>query len=264
MDGKMIAFTPHATNVATTTLSVDGLSARGICSAPGVLVPDGALILGTPYVVVYNNANSEFYLHGFYGNPYNVPLGSGLPFFASTAPNSSFVFPFGQAISRTTYSALFAIFSTQYGPGNGSTTFNVPDLRGRLTACIDNMGGSTAGRITNSGSGIVGTTLGAAGGGETQTLTTAQLPVITPVGSFSGSLANGNVSLPLQGDISSHTGGSPTASVAQGNNQTGGTTLNIAVTGTVSGSLSMNSFGSGTAHPIVQPTFMCNFILRII
>jgi microcystin-dependent protein len=36
----------------------------------------------------------------------------------------------GQAVSRTTYSALFAMISTIYGAGNGSTTFNVPDLRG--------------------------------------------------------------------------------------------------------------------------------------
>ena len=35
----------------------------------------------------------------------------------------------GQAISRTTYSALFAIVGTTYGSGNGSTTFNVPDLK---------------------------------------------------------------------------------------------------------------------------------------
>src|SRR5258708_23397161 len=65
-------------------------------------------------------------------NPYNIPLGSGLPFFLSTAPNSSFVFPFGQAISRTTYATLFALMSTTYGTGDSSTTFNIPDVRGRI------------------------------------------------------------------------------------------------------------------------------------
>jgi hypothetical protein len=38
----------------------------------------------------------------------------------------------GQAISRTTYSALFALFGTTYGVGDGSTTFNLPDLRGEF------------------------------------------------------------------------------------------------------------------------------------
>lgn len=51
----------------------------------------------------------------------------------------------------------------------------VPDCRGRVRAGKDNMGGSTAGRLSLAGSGIVGTTLGIAGGTENATLTTAQL-----------------------------------------------------------------------------------------
>ena len=54
-------------------------------------------------------------------------------------PNSSFVFPVGQAISRTTYSALFAIMGTTHGSGDGSTTFNLPDKRGRVVAAPDPM-----------------------------------------------------------------------------------------------------------------------------
>jgi microcystin-dependent protein len=42
------------------------------------------------------------------------------------------VFPYGQAISRTTYATLFAAMGTTFGAGDGSTTFNVPDLRGRF------------------------------------------------------------------------------------------------------------------------------------
>ena len=80
------------------------------------------------------------------------------------------------AVSRATYSDLFAAIGTTYGAGDGSTTFNLPDLRGRVAAGRDDMGGSAANRITNGGSGIVGTTLGAAGGAETHTLTTAQIP----------------------------------------------------------------------------------------
>jgi len=48
-------------------------------------------------------------LCSFFGaNPYNVPLGAGMPYFLPAAPNSSFAFPSGQPISRTTYAALFA------------------------------------------------------------------------------------------------------------------------------------------------------------
>lgn len=72
----------------------------------------------------------------------------------------------GQAISRSDYALLFAVIGTNYGAGNGTTTFNVPDLRGRVPAGKDNMGGATASRLTSGVSGIAGTTLGAAGGDE--------------------------------------------------------------------------------------------------
>ncbi|HEY7845769.1 MAG TPA: phage terminase large subunit, partial [Bradyrhizobium sp.] len=70
-------------------------------------------------------------------NPYNIPLGAGLDYWGSTTPNSSFAFPSGQAISRTTYVALFALVGTTYGAGDGSTTFNLPDKRGRVSAATD-------------------------------------------------------------------------------------------------------------------------------
>ena len=122
MSGRMIAFVPHATNGATVTLNVDGLGAKPLRPAPSTELLAGVLVQGTPYVATYNNAANEWLLHGFYGNPYNVPLGGMLEFTGATAPNSSFVLPFGQAISRTTYVAYFAIVGTTYGAGDGSTT----------------------------------------------------------------------------------------------------------------------------------------------
>src|SRR5690242_19269908 len=111
LNGQMNAFTPHTTNVAgapSVTLNIDSLGARPIRSAPGVDIPSGMLIQGTPYVATYNNADGVYYLHGVYGNPYNVPLGAGFDFWLPTAPNSAFAFPCGQAISRTTYAPLFS------------------------------------------------------------------------------------------------------------------------------------------------------------
>lgn len=179
MSGKTIAFVPHATNGATVTLNVDGLGAKPLRSAPGVELPAGVLIQGTPYGAIYNNAAAEWILQGFYGaGDYSIPLAAGMAFFGTSAPNSKFAFPFGQPLSRTTYAALHALFASAgypYGSGDGSTTFNLPDLRGRGLFGKDDMGGSAANRITAGGSGITGTALGAAGGAETHTLTAAQL-----------------------------------------------------------------------------------------
>ena len=93
------------------------------------------------------------------------PPGVMMPYAGSSAP-SGWLMAAGQAISRTTYAALFAAIGTVYGAGDGSTTFNVPDLRGRSIFGRDDMGGSAANRITNAVSGINGTTLGAAGGDQ--------------------------------------------------------------------------------------------------
>jgi len=52
----------------------------------------------------------------------------------------------GAAVSRTTYSALFALIGEYYGAGNGSTTFNLPDLRGEFIRGFDNGRGVDSGR----------------------------------------------------------------------------------------------------------------------
>ena len=52
----------------------------------------------------------------------------------------------GAAVSRTTYAALFAVIGTQYGAGNGSSTFNIPDLRGEFIRGFDNGRGVDSGR----------------------------------------------------------------------------------------------------------------------
>lgn len=107
-----------------------------------------------------------------------VPIGAGMDYWGDTAP-TSYMFAYGQAISRTTYAECFAKFGTKYGAGDGSTTFNLPDKRDRTSIGKGNMGGTPANRITVAGAGINTSTLGAAGGVETVALTTAQLAVHT-------------------------------------------------------------------------------------
>ena len=74
---------------------------------------------------------------------------------------------------------LFGLIGTTYGSGDGSTTFNIPDLRGRVTAFLDNMGGSAAGRIgtalSTDGGTINGQALGSAGGSSTHVQATGEM-----------------------------------------------------------------------------------------
>ena len=68
----------------------------------------------------------------------------------------------GQAVSRTTYAGLFALIGTTYGPGNGTTTFNLPDYRGQFMRGWDHGRGldPNAGTRTNRGDGTVGDHVG--------------------------------------------------------------------------------------------------------
>jgi microcystin-dependent protein len=112
------------------------------------------------------------------------PIGMITPYAGSTAP-ANWQLCYGQAISRTTYASLFAVISTAYGAGDGTTTFNLPDLRGRTVAGLDNMGGTDAGRLTTAN------TLGTTTGTETVTLTSAQSGV--PAHSHANTVTNNAV-----------------------------------------------------------------------
>lgn len=81
----------------------------------------------------------------------------------------------GQAVSRAAYAALFDEVGTLYGVGDGSTTFNLPDLRGRSLFGRDDLGGTAANRLTTAAGGVDGVTLGAVGGGQEVTLISADL-----------------------------------------------------------------------------------------
>lgn len=135
----------------------------------------------------------------------SVPVGSVVDFAGSTAP-PGWLLCYGQAVSRTTYAALFAALSTTYGVGDGSTTFNVPDARGRVVAGKDNMGGSAANRITSGVSGITGTTLGAAGGDQRQQSLT--VPVATTFAGVGNNAVRGEVTAPDTTIATSPNGGS--------------------------------------------------------
>lgn len=161
----------------------------------------------------------------------SVPPGVIVPYAAATEP-TGWLLCYGQAVSRTTYAALFAVLNTDgliYGVGDGSTTFNLPDARGRVVAGQDDMGGTSANRLTGVSGGINGDTLGGTGGSETHALTIAQLAAHTHT--INAADASGSGTLAVR---------------------------NSAANGT----MTTNSTGSGTAHNNVQPTIIFNYIIK--
>lgn len=99
-----------------------------------------------------------------------APPGQISAYGGSAAPSGYLICDGAASGDRTIHAALFAVIGTTYGVGNGSTTFNMPDLRGRVPMGADNAGVGDAGRIT--GNDARGNTSGA----ESVALTASLIP----------------------------------------------------------------------------------------
>lgn len=93
-----------------------------------------------------------------------LPVGT-ISYFPDASIPTGWLQANGQAVSRTTYAALFAKIGTTYGVGNGTTTFNLPDGRGRALI------------VAGQGTGLTDRALGSTGGAETHTLAEAEMPL---------------------------------------------------------------------------------------
>lgn len=197
-----------------------------------------------------------------------LPVGLGpLPWSGLTAP-AKWLFCFGQSLLRASYPDLWNFAQTEiaggntlYTNGDGTTTFTIPDMRGRVPAGKDNMGGVAATRLTNTTMTPDGNTLGAANNasnGQTVTLTLGQLPTgITSSGTATGINDGAGRRLPVASASESDLSFSPSGSGVHVPAATSWLFSN-----SLSGSASVTSNNtSGSAHGNVQPTIITNYIL---
>lgn len=184
-------------------------------------------------------------------DPNPMPAGSIMAWGGATAPQNWLLCD-GSAVSRSTYASLFAAIGTQYGTGDGSTTFNLPNLKGRTIVGLD----STQTEFD---------ALGETGGAKTHTLTSSEIPSHTH--SFSATTSttgshnhiNGWASITGYNYVGS--GGNSTwpfgggSNAAQRDLQAAGDHAH-----TVSGTT--GAAGTGGAHNNLQPYIVLNYIIK--
>lgn len=193
-----------------------------------------------------------------------MPTGAVIDYAGSTAP-TGWLFCHGQSLLRADQPALFAVISTTYGAVDG-THFTLPDLRGRVVAGKDDMGGVSANRLTAQSGGVNGDTLGAAGGAETHTLTEAQLAEHDHVVSGTTTSTGGvSPTIEVLDNVAPNANATPGAAAVQGTGANGTNYSGLVSpisnhSHTLSGTAA--NAGSGQAHNNVQPTFILNKIIK--
>lgn len=161
-----------------------------------------------------------------------VPIGSIVPFASDTIPNGWLLCD-GSAVSRTTYSELFAIIGTAHGIGDGSTTFNVPNIKGKVVVGKQQTM-TPSGNFTN---------LGETGGEEDHTLTVDEIP------------SHGH-------DVAIAVNNTVPGGARYYFNSAGTTSAPISDTAAWSNSLTAKATGGGQPHNNLQPYIVENFIIK--
>ena len=216
----------------TATLDVTGnTNVSGILTAGGNAFPTTSGVNGQ--ALTTNGSGTASW------NPV-PPVGVISAFAGSTAP-IGYLLCDGSAVSRTTYSALYAIIGTTYGTGNGSTTFNLPDLRSKMIVGV------------GQGSGLTNRTLASTGGIESKTLSISEMPshnhtITDPGHTHSQTTVN---------DDFNNSGGNPPGFTADGAGSRTWTNISSNTTG-----ITINSTGGGTAFSVMNPFLALNYIIK--
>lgn len=154
--GMMLFVKVNTGNTGAATLNVNTLGAKTIKKFGTLDLETGDLLAGVIYQFVYDGTNFQLL------SQIGEPTGSIKAWPAASAP-SGYLLADGSAVSRSTYAALFALISTTYGVGDGATTFNVPNLKGKVI-----VGYNSAETEFDA--------LGETGGEKTHTLTVPEIP----------------------------------------------------------------------------------------
>lgn len=215
------------TQASPLRVKIDGdSSALGF--TPDTLVA-GLAVSDRVWVQVYKR---RLVVLGKSGGVATVPTGSVTAFAGSSAPTGYLICD-GTAVSRTTYAVLFALIGTTYGSGDGSTTFNLPNLKGRVVVGVGDSGAT----------GHTNHTLAQSAGEEKHTMTTGEL-----VGHTHAIFESNAVYHPLSVNNATAAGG------------TGFYQRSTASPG--SSDLIATSTGSGTAFNLMQPYLVLNYIIK--
>jgi microcystin-dependent protein len=176
-----------------------------------------------------------------------VPIGSIMVWPGTTAPTGWQVCD-GAAYPRA--HPLFAVLGTTYGTGDGSTTANLPDLRGRVIIAKD----AGAGRITSAGSGLDGNVLGATGGAQNVQLQGFHMPAHT----------HGVSDLGHTHGVSGGVWGGASHGNALGSQSEDVPRQNAAIQiVSATSNISIQAAGNDIPHLNVQPSIVMNYIIRV-
>lgn len=165
----------------------------------------------------------------------NVPVGALLTWTSLSLPNDAWLWADGSAVSRIVYNTLFSVFGENFGAGDGSTTFNVPNISGKMLVNY------------SSGDGDFGS-LGATGGSKTHTLTTSEIPSHSHSGdSHRHTAPNATTAIDISG-----------SGLQSGSNR--GLTAIAGFTGFTSADT--GNTGGGNPHNNLPPFFTLPFIIK--
>jgi microcystin-dependent protein len=292
-NGILVTAKASATNTAGATLNLNTFGAKSIrvmSTGAEAAIAAGRMISGGTYQFRYDTAANSAAGGWMLLNPEPdttllIQTGDIKTWSTGTLP-TGYLWCNGALVSRTTYAALFAAIGTNYGAGDGSTTFALPDLCGRMPLGLDNMGGiSPKGRVTVASGFLLG--LGIAAGLETITLDATQIPAHT----HTGTTQNANTPHTHTGTTNAggvdhtHAQATPTTTngtfTGPGSTGWGGTYPNNSTatsgasafshthtfTTNVDGdqhthTFTTSSIGGGVAHNNMPPAIYLNFIIK--